>query len=192
MRCHAADSVSQNSEYISSTNRPIRSATERAASPRDHAAWKLTVCPLRIAANDPLANHKTCSRLLQVMAAANARALGADESLLLNTDGEVTEGGTSNVFWIERGTVCTTPLATGVLPGVTRAVVLEICAALNIPCAEKVIRLEALLSCDGVFVTLGSRGVVEAASVDETTLRRSPLTGRLRTEFEALLRRECA
>ena len=162
------------------------------APPRTPTTWKLTVCSLRVAANDPLANHKTCSRLLQVMAAAEARARGADESLILNTNGEVTEGGTSNLFWIERGTVCTPPLASGALPGVTRAAVLEICDTLNMPRAEKVIQLEALLSCDGVFVTLTSRGVVEAESVDENILRRSPPTERLREEFEKLLARECA
>lgn len=162
------------------------------APPSVSAPWKLTVSSWRIVANDPLAYHKTCSRLLQVMAASEARERGADECVLMNTGGAVTEGSTSNVFWIKDGTVGTPSLDSGALPGVTRAVVLEICDALGIPRAERVISPEQLPGMDGVFLTLTSRGVVEAVSLDRQMLHRSPLTARLRAEFEALLARECA
>jgi branched-subunit amino acid aminotransferase/4-amino-4-deoxychorismate lyase len=154
--------------------------------------WKLTVSSFRIPANDLLANHKTCSRLLHVCVAAEARERGADESLVVNTNNEVTEGGTSNVFWIDRGTVCTTPLAEGVLPGVTRAAVLEACDALGMARAERLVRPEQLSTMDGVFLSFTSRGLVEAESLDGRPLRRSPITLRLQREFEALLVRECA
>ena len=154
--------------------------------------WKLTLCSLRLPAADPLAQHKTCSRLLQVLAADEARARGADEALLLDTDGCVVEGSTSNLFWIDRGTVCTPPLGQGVLPGVTRATVLELCATLGVPHAERMIRPEQLAEMEGVFLSLTSRGVVEASALDGQALRRSPLTTRLQDEFEALLARECA
>jgi branched-subunit amino acid aminotransferase/4-amino-4-deoxychorismate lyase len=153
--------------------------------------WKLTVCSLRIVTNDPLAHHKTCSRLIQVFAASEARERGADESLLLNTNGEVTEGSTSNVFWIEHGAVCTPPLTVGALPGVTRAVVFELCDALGVPRKEQTIRPEKLFSCEGVFLSFTSRGVVEADSIDGKPLPRSPISSRLREAFEALLKREC-
>lgn len=154
--------------------------------------WKLIVSSFRIPANDPLANHKTCSRLLHVCVAAEARERSADESLIVNTNNEVTEGGTSNVFWIDRGTVCTPPLTGSVLPGVTRASVLELCDALGMPRAERMVRPEQLPAMDGVFLSFTSRGLVEADSLDGTPLRRSPITSRLQQEFEALLQRECA
>jgi branched-subunit amino acid aminotransferase/4-amino-4-deoxychorismate lyase len=154
--------------------------------------WKLTVSSFRIPANDLLANHKTCSRLLHVCVAAEARERGADESLIVNTNNEVTEGSGSNVFWIDRGTVCTTPLAEGVLPGVTRAAVLEVCDALGIARAERLVRPEQLPTMDGIFLSFTSRGLVEAESLNGTPLRRSTLTTRLQQEFEALLARECA
>ena len=153
--------------------------------------WMLTVSSLRIATNDPLPHHKTCSRLVQVFAAAEARERRADESLLLNTNGEVTEGSTSNVFWIENGAVCTPPLTVGALPGVTRAIAFELCDALGVPRKEKTIGPEELLSCEGVFLSLTSRGIVEADSIDGKALPRSPTTSRLREAFEALLEREC-
>ena len=155
-------------------------------------AWKLTVSSFRVPAGDKLASHKTCSRLLQVCAATEARDRGADESLILNTANEVTEGSTSNVFWIDRGIVCTTPLTDSVLPGITRAAVLDVCDALGISRAERPIRPDQLAKMDGVFLSFTSRGIVETESLDGTPLRRSPLTLRLQQEFEALLARECA
>lgn len=160
--------------------------------PLPETPWKLTVSSVRVAANDAFVHHKTCSRLLQVMAAIEAHDRGVDESLLVNTDGHVTEGSSSNVFWIENGTVCTTPIHAGILPGITRAATLELCDTHGIPTAEKSISPGALLSCDGAFLSLTSRGIVEADSLDGKRLRRSPLTSFLRHEFEALLERECA
>ncbi|HEY0552043.1 MAG TPA: aminotransferase class IV, partial [Verrucomicrobiae bacterium] len=154
--------------------------------------WKLTVASFRIPAGDLLTGHKTGSRLLHVCAAAEARDRGADESLIVNTDDEVTEGGTSNVFWIDRGTVCTTPLTGSVLPGVTRAAVLEVCDVLGISRAERTVRPEQLPAMDGVFLSFTSRGIVEAESLDGMPLHRSSITLRLQQEFEMLLARECA
>jgi branched-chain amino acid aminotransferase len=179
----------------SGEEKPLVVMTLHPASSRESlrgATWKLTVSSFRVPAGDQLANHKTCSRLLHVCASVEARERGADESLIVNTDNEVTEGSGSNVFWIDRGTVCTTPLGGSVLPGVTRAAVLEVCDALRIPHAERTVRSEQLPSMDGVFLSFTSRGIVEAESLDEGALRRSPITVRLREELEALLARECA
>lgn len=162
-----------------------------AREPIHGTRWKLTISSMRIAANDPLAHHKTCSRLMQVLAAEEARERGVDESLLLNTNGEVTEGSTSNLFWIEHGAVCTPPLTVGALPGVTRAIAFELCDALDVPRKEKTIRPEELLSCEGVFLSLTSRGIVEADSIDGKPLPGSTITNRLREAFEASLEREC-
>ena len=167
----------------------VHPAPERPAA---LATWKLIVSSFRIATRDPLAQLKTCSRLLQVMAAAEAREHGADEALLFNTDGHLTEGSTSNVFWIDRGCVCTPPLEVGLLPGVTRAVILEICESLGTPHAERNAGLDVLRSCEGIFLSFTSRGIVEADSLDGSPLKRSPVTARLQKEFEALLERECA
>src|SRR6185503_10796529 len=64
--------------------------------------WRLTTSSLRIACGDPLAHFKTCNKLPQILARAEAEAAGADEALLLNSEGEVAEAASSNLFWIER------------------------------------------------------------------------------------------
>ncbi|HXE41467.1 MAG TPA: aminotransferase class IV, partial [Candidatus Baltobacteraceae bacterium] len=99
--------------------------------------WKLMASSFRLPADEPLAQFKTCNKLPQILARVEADDAGADEALLLNTDGFIVEGAGSNLFWIERNMVCTPPLAAGILSGVTRLVVLEICRKLKISVREK-------------------------------------------------------
>jgi aminodeoxychorismate lyase len=152
--------------------------------------WKLITSSQRLPANDPLAQFKTCNKLPQILARAEADAVGADEALLLNTDGFVVEGASSNLFWIERDTICTPALASGVLPGVTRAVVLEICVAFGLKVREADIRPDDLKKTAGIFVSLSSFGVVEAAALDGGVCGQSPLAGQLYRAFFELLEKE--
>jgi branched-subunit amino acid aminotransferase/4-amino-4-deoxychorismate lyase len=62
---------------------------------------------------------------------------------------------------------------------------------LGVPHAERTIRPEQLPKMDGVFLSLSSRGIVEAVALEGAPLRRSPLTRRLQEEFETVLAREC-
>jgi 4-amino-4-deoxychorismate lyase len=88
------------------------------------------------------------------------------EGLQLTRDGHVAEGIVSNVFWVRQGVLYTPALATGILPGITRAVVLEIAAQQGMPCQEGLFPWEQLLQADEIFLT-GS--VAELVPV--TTLR---------------------
>ncbi|MGH7972218.1 MAG: aminotransferase class IV, partial [Limisphaerales bacterium] len=69
--------------------------------------WSLMTSSVQLRTNDPLAAFKTCNRLAQVLARAEADAAGADEALLSNSEGLVVEGAASNLFWIHSGIVCT-------------------------------------------------------------------------------------
>jgi branched-chain amino acid aminotransferase len=149
--------------------------------------WNLITSSFRLPAGDPLAAFKTCNKLSQVMARAEADAADADEALLANTSGFIVEGASSNLFWLRRGVLWTPPLAAGILPGVTRAVVMEIALRLKISVREKNIRLKELLQSDGVFHSLSSFGVVEAKSLNGKILKRSPLTAQIARAYEELL-----
>ncbi|HET7624365.1 MAG TPA: aminotransferase class IV [Verrucomicrobiae bacterium] len=152
--------------------------------------WKLTISSLRLPANEPLAQFKTCNKLPQILARAEADSASADEALLLNTDGFVVEGASSNLFWIEHDSICTPPLASGVLPGVTRAVVVEICESLGMEIRECNVSAELLKKMNGVFVSLSSWGIVEAESLDGCLLGRSPLTEKIRAAYWKCVRVE--
>ena len=154
------------------------------------ARWKLVTASFRLPAGEKLAQFKTANKLAQVLARAEAEAAGADEALLLNTDGFVVEGASSNLFWIQAGVVCTLPLASGVLAGVTRAVTIEICRELGLRLAEAQVPPDELRRAEGVFVTLSTLGVVEAEELDGKVLQRSPLVAWLRAAYVELLARE--
>ena len=151
------------------------------------ARWKLVTASLRLPAGDALAQFKTANKLAQVLARAEADAAGADEAVLLNTDGHVVEGASSNLFWIEGKTVCTPPLTDGLLAGVTRAVTIEICKSLSLPLAERAVTPEQLRRADGVFLTLSSIGVAEAIALDGAPLATSPVAADIHRAYEKLL-----
>ena len=154
--------------------------------------WRLVTSSFRLPANDPLAAFKTANKLPQILARAEADAAGADEALLLNPAGRVVEGTAGNLFWVSRGAVCTPPLTAGILPGVTRGVVLEICRALKIPMKEKSPRAAELVSASGVFLSMSSRGIVEAVRLDGRKLHRAAAVKEIRRSYEKLLRDETA
>jgi branched-subunit amino acid aminotransferase/4-amino-4-deoxychorismate lyase len=114
----------------------------------------------------PWGRWKTTSRMAYQQASDEARVARADEAILASADGEVFEGATSNVFAVIGGEVVTPPLAAGILPGVTRATVLRLCAALGLPARERLIHRGALLRADEAFVTNAVQQVVPLARID--------------------------
>lgn len=141
--------------------------------------------------DDPLARFKTCNKLPQVTARAEADAAGADEALLMNSGGWVAEGAASNLFWIQNGTVCTPPCSSGILPGITRGIILELCREMNLGIQESNMKTAQLCAMDGVFLSLSSLGIVEAASIDGRALKRSDITTRLHAAYVERLRCQC-
>jgi branched-chain amino acid aminotransferase len=148
--------------------------------------WRVVTASFRLPAGEALAQYKTCNKLAQVLARAEADTRDADEALLLNTDGEVVEGSSSNLFWIQKGTVNTPPLAAGILAGVTRLVVAEICRKIGVPLREAGVKPVELRRAEGVFLSLSSWGIIEVGWMDGEPLERSPLAQRLRQEYVEL------
>jgi aminodeoxychorismate lyase len=154
--------------------------------------WQLITSSFRVPANDELAQHKTCSRLTNVLARAEAEAAGADEALILNSADHVVESAGGNLFWIYRETICTPPHALGALPGVTRAVVMEICNQLNLRTKKLAMKRDALLGSEGAFLSLSSWGIVEIASLDGNEIPGAPVIGQIAQAYDDLLKRECS
>jgi branched-chain amino acid aminotransferase len=149
--------------------------------------WNLITSSRRLPTNEPLAQFKTCNKLAQILARAEADAADADEALLLNTDGYVVEGASSNLFWIVGDTICTPPLAAGVLPGVTRGVVMEICEKLGLKTNDGNITAEELKLSDGIFVSLSSFGIVEVTSLDGLEVKRATLVEEIQRSYEQII-----
>ncbi len=166
---------------------PIWAVTTHPAPPQDPTQplrWRLATASLRLAVADPLNQLKSSSKLLQVLARAEAESQGCDEALLLDTAGRVVEGSSSNVFWITGNRLLTPPVESGALPGITRAAVLRIAPDLGFIPGESRCTPDDLRAADGVFLTLSSLGLVTATALDGIPFRESPGTRALHEAYQ--------
>jgi branched-chain amino acid aminotransferase len=121
-----------------------------------------------------VAGLKTTSYAENVRALAHARKRGAGEAIFLNTRGELCEATGSNVFVIRDGVVLTPPADAGCLLGVTRALVLELCADHGVPAEEAALGRAALGDADEAFLTSSTREVQPIGRVDGRALPAAP------------------
>ena len=102
-----------------------------------------------------------------ILASQEAKAKGFDEALLNDMNGYVAEGPGANVFFEKDGKIIT-PAPGNILPGITRATVFEICAAMDIPVEEKLFTTEELKKADAAFFCGTAAEVIGWHSLDET------------------------
>lgn len=113
-----------------------------------------------------LGRYKTTSRMAWDLALDQARVAGADEAILVSPEMRVLEGAASNVFVVRDDEVLTPPLTLPVLPGITRRIVLELCAALGLRHREQEITPEHLRGAEEVFVTNSVQEVLPLGWID--------------------------
>ncbi|CAN5184472.1 branched-chain-amino-acid transaminase [soil metagenome] len=132
---------------------------------------------------DPRIHH--ANLLNSILAKIEANNAGADDALMLDLRGFVAETNATHVFMVKEGAVRTSYVL-ACPEGITRAAVLEICAANHIPCAEADLTLENVYRADEMFCT-GTMGELAAVTkVDGRTIgsgEPGPLTQRLTKLF---------
>lgn len=101
-----------------------------------------------------------------ILASQEAKANGFDEALLSDMNGNVAEGPGANVFFEKEGRLYTTALG-NILPGITRATVLEICEELHIPVEEKLFTKEDMYGADAAFFCGTAAEVIGMQSLDD-------------------------
>ncbi len=141
------------------------------------------ITALRVDAGSPLARHKTLHYLPSVLGLMEARDRGGDEGLFLNNLGNVCEGTTSNIFIVKDGLLKTPPLSAGILPGITRAVVLESAPRLGIRAVEGDVTVEELFGADEIFTTGSVKEVVPVIRVDEKRYPIGPVTRKIQNDY---------
>jgi branched-chain amino acid aminotransferase len=158
-----------------------------------HAAEAdLVTVPFRRNEHGALTNHKTTSYGENVVALAYAKKLGGSEAIFANTAGSLCEGTGSNLFLVYEDELITPPIASGCLPGVTRALVLDLCAQEGIEVGQRNVPLRALAEASEAFLTSTLREVQPVRTVDGKPLPACPgaISERLRTAFEDLRTRD--
>lgn len=127
----------------------------------------MVTCPTRRPAPAALSPQiKSLNYLNNVMAKVEAIQGGGEEGLMLNEQGYVAECTGDNVFIVKNGTITTPPIAAGGLNGITRHVVFEICAELEIPLVEQNFGRYEIFTADECFLTGTAAEVIAAVKLD--------------------------
>ena len=129
---------------------------------------------------------KTGNYLNNILCLHEARARGADEVVMLNREGEITEAAVANLGFVRDGKVITPPSETGILQGVTRRLLLEsVAPAAGIPFAEAVVRPDDLPAMTECFLMSTTRDLVPVGSIDSVKFATGPetITRRLKQAF---------
>lgn len=137
----------------------------------------------------PLVRHKTTGYLISILAKREAAAADCDDALLLNTRGEAAETTVSNIFSVKNGCVLTPSIESGALPGITRALILELCRENGIECEESALPLVEFRQADEIFMTNTLMGVMPVALIAGSPVGGAvpgPLTDRLSGLYRAL------
>ncbi|MCJ8142499.1 aminotransferase class IV [Ancylobacter sp. A5.8] len=118
----------------------------------------------------PTANLKALGYLDHILAAREAARAAVDDALILNTQGRVACTTIANVFALMDDRLVTPPLSEGCLPGVMRALVLEIAPSLGLEVAEVPLTREALAGAQAVFATNSLRFIRRITELDGASL----------------------
>ena len=141
----------------------------------------------------PSSGLKSLSSLDILLARQEAATFGVDHAILLNDDGLVSEGSSSNVFHVKDGTLFTPAEHCGILPGITREVVMrDLAPSLGISTKEVDVALVDLLEADEAFLTNSMIEVMPLTILADRSVgsgRPGALTQRLMKAYKALVER---
>lgn len=127
-----------------------------------------------------------------ILATLEAQKLGFDEALLLDYQGYIAEGAGENIFMVKKGKIYTPSLGT-ILPGITRASVIEIAKDLGIPVIEKKIKPEEIKKADEAFFTGTAVEVAPIGKIDNALINNGKIgeiTKKIREIFYQIVRGE--
>jgi len=123
------------------------------------ASTSLALVPWVRNERSAVAGLKTTSYAENVIAIETAHKADCSEALFLDSRGNVSEGTGSNIFWTSQGRVFSPSATTGLLEGITRNLIVELCAQLGLSFAQGEYVLSDLLAADEVFVSSSTRDV---------------------------------
>jgi branched-chain amino acid aminotransferase len=112
-----------------------------------------------------LGDAKTGNLLRSVLAQREARAAGAFEAITLTSEGKISDGITSNICLIQDNRLLTPSTASGILEGITRAVVLDLARRAGLTVIEDLLDLSEIEKSSELFLTSSTRGVVPIVRV---------------------------
>ncbi|HEX8522793.1 MAG TPA: branched-chain-amino-acid transaminase [Tepidisphaeraceae bacterium] len=134
---------------------------------------------------------KSLNYLNNILAKIEAVDAGVPEAIMLNGEGNVAECTADNIFIVQGGRVLTPSTHDGILEGITRETILELCEEMNIPCQEKTLQRHDLYIADECFLTGTGAEVIPVTQIDGRTIgngQPGPTTRRLLEAFHRRVR----
>ena len=152
--------------------------------------FSAVVSSIRRNSQSPLSSLKSANYLESILARQEARAAGVDEALCLNEKGLLAEASMSNIFLVNDGVLRTPGRESGILPGITREVVLEMASQLGISTFEQDISLDELFQTQEAFLTNSLIEIMPLNEIDGKLVgsgRRGPVAQRLMADYKKLV-----
>jgi branched-chain amino acid aminotransferase len=146
----------------------------------------ITASLLRMHPNSLSPRVKSLNYLNNILARIEAHDAGCRDAIMLNHEGNVAEATVQNVFIVRDGLVQTPLPSDGILEGVTRRVIIELCKKLGIPCVEKILQRLDLYVADEIFLTGTGAEVMPVTKVDGRVIgsgQVGPITRKLMDAF---------
>jgi branched-chain amino acid aminotransferase len=159
----------------------------------DREGVRASLLTARLNEHAASAGIKHLGYLEAILAQREAAAAGVEEALLLDTAGHLTEAAAANLFLVVDSGLLTPPLECGVLPGITRAAVLEIASRTGLPWKSEPLLPDALMHAQEAFLTSSLRGLTPLVAVDGNPIGtggRGPITSRLQDAYQKLVTAE--
>lgn len=138
---------------------------------------------------------KTGNYLNNILGLREARARGADDVVMLNLRGEVTEAATMNLAFVREGEVFTPPLAAGILEGITRGLLLrKIAPAAGVRVTETVLLPKDLGAMTECFLLSSTKDITPVGAIDDLRFQVGPdtVSMKLKAAFAAYARESAA
>jgi branched-chain amino acid aminotransferase len=157
--------------------------------PREMYEQGMPVITASVIRNHPNAvspRVKSLNYLNNILAKIEAVDAGVPEAIMLNHEGNVSECSGDNIFIVRGGQVQTPGTADGILEGITRKVILELCRKLGVPAAEKTLQRHDLYVADECFLTGSAAEVVPVTRIDNRSVgngKPGPVTVKLIEAF---------
>ncbi len=131
---------------------------------------------------------KSLNYLNNILAKIEAVDAGVSEAIMLNHDGHVAECTGDNIFIVRDGQVRTPTVTDGILEGITRDVIIKLCAKLRIPCVEKTLSRHDLYVAEECFLTGSAAEVVPVTKIDGRPIGNGQVGTLTRTLMDAFHR----
>ena len=144
----------------------------------------LSITNTRVAASDILTKIKSNNKLSSIMAKRFAKERNTDDGLMINSEGNITETSSANIFCIKDGVVRTPPINDGVLPGVTRRLTLGLASSLGLVVKEESITPMNLKQANAIFVTSAATGIRNVEQIEETKFSKNKLVNQLQKAYD--------